>query len=48
MAASARSLIETRFEQMFPTLEPVAIDRLRRFGEARTYGAGERPVRRQL
>jgi len=32
MAASARPLIETRYEQMFPTLEPAEIDRLRRGG----------------
>src|SRR3989442_1750384 len=44
MAASARPLIETRYEQMFPTLEPAEIHRLRRFGETRTYGAGERLV----
>jgi thioredoxin reductase (NADPH) len=44
MAALARSLIETRYEQMFPTLEPAEIDRLRRFGEVRTYGVGERLV----
>jgi thioredoxin reductase (NADPH) len=44
MAASARSLTETRYEQMFPTLDPAEIDRLRRFGETRTYGAGERLV----
>jgi hypothetical protein len=29
------STIETRFAQMFPTLEPGEIDRLRRFGETR-------------
>ena len=29
---------------MFPTLEPAEIDRLRRFGERRSYGAGERLV----
>jgi len=44
MAASTRPLIETRYEQMFPALEPAEIDRLRRFGEARNYGAGERLV----
>src|SRR6185295_9340906 len=44
MAAPARSLIETRFEQMFPTLEAAEIDRLRGFGEIRTYAAGERLV----
>jgi thioredoxin reductase (NADPH) len=44
MATSARPVIETRYEQMFPTLEPAETDRLRRFGETRTYGAGERLV----
>jgi thioredoxin reductase (NADPH) len=44
MAALARPVIETRYEQMFPVLEPAEIDRLRRFGETRTYGAGERLV----
>jgi thioredoxin reductase (NADPH) len=29
---------------MFPTLEPAEIDRLRRFGETRTFGTGERLV----
>ena len=44
MPAPARTLIETRYEQMFPTLEPAEIDRLRRFGETRTYGAGDHLV----
>jgi thioredoxin reductase (NADPH) len=35
------SVIETRFAQMFPTLEPGEIGRLRRFGEARAYAAGD-------
>jgi thioredoxin reductase (NADPH) len=39
-----RSIIETRSHQMFPTLEPREIDRLRRFGEHRAYQAGERLV----
>ena len=42
MAASERPIIETRHDQMFPVLEPTEIDRLRRFGEPRAYGAGER------
>jgi thioredoxin reductase (NADPH) len=45
MAASGRSLIETRREQMFPTLEPAEIERLRRFGELRSYRAGEHLAR---
>src|SRR6266850_3349170 len=44
MPTSARPIIETRYEQMFPILEPAEIDRLRRFGETRTYGVGERLV----
>jgi thioredoxin reductase (NADPH) len=44
MGAPARSVIETRFDQMFPKLEPREIDRLRRFGELRAYRAGERLV----
>jgi thioredoxin reductase (NADPH) len=37
-------LIETRYHQMFPTLAPADVERLRRFGEPRTYRAGERLV----
>jgi thioredoxin reductase (NADPH) len=37
----ARSIIDTRREQMFPVLEPVEIERLRRFGELRSYAHGE-------
>jgi thioredoxin reductase (NADPH) len=44
MRASARSLIETRSHQMFPTLAPGEIERLRRFGEPRAYRTGERLV----
>ncbi len=36
-----RSFIEARREQMFPILEPAEIDRVRRFGERRSYPAGE-------
>jgi thioredoxin reductase (NADPH) len=35
------SVIETRRHQMFPTLAPAEIERLRRFGELRSYRAGE-------
>lgn len=41
MPAPNRPLIEARGEQMFPTLEPAEIDRLRRFGELRSYRTGE-------
>ena len=44
MADSPRPIIETRFAQMFPVLEPAEVDRLRRFGETRTFGVGERLV----
>ncbi len=44
MPSSERSIIETRYEQMFPTLQPAEIDRLRHFGGTRTYRAGERLV----
>ena len=44
MAPASRPIIETRYAQMFPVLEPVEVDRLRRFGETRAYRAGERLV----
>jgi thioredoxin reductase (NADPH) len=44
MARPTRSVIETRYEQMFPRLDAAEIDRLRHFGESRTYAAGERLV----
>jgi len=37
MAEARRPIIETRYAQMFPILEPAEIDRLRRFGETRTF-----------
>jgi thioredoxin reductase (NADPH) len=40
----ARLLIETRFEQMFPKLDALEIERLRRFGETQTYARGEHLV----
>ena len=40
MAIAPRPIIETRYAQMFPTLEAEEIDRLRRFGEPRTYRRG--------
>jgi thioredoxin reductase (NADPH) len=43
--ASADALIAERGEQMFPTLSADEIDRLCRFGEARSYAAGETVVR---
>jgi thioredoxin reductase (NADPH) len=44
MAQSVRPLIEARRGQMFPVLEPEEIDRLARFGERRSYAAGDRMV----
>jgi thioredoxin reductase (NADPH) len=41
MTVLKRSLIDARSDQMFPTLEPAEIDRLRRFGKLRSYVAGE-------
>src|ERR1700681_3872943 len=41
MAAPTQSTIDTRRHQMFPTLERSEIERVRRFGEVRSYGAGE-------
>src|SRR5258708_5803712 len=41
MAVPTQSVIETRRHQMFPTLERAEIERVRRFGELRRYGAGE-------
>jgi len=35
------SVIEARRDQVFPTLEPEEIERVRRFGEVRSYRAGE-------
>src|SRR5512133_146115 len=44
MASPARSTIDTRYDQMFPTLDAAEIERLRRFGERRVFRAGERLV----
>jgi thioredoxin reductase (NADPH) len=41
MGVPTPSIIETRSHQMFPALEPAEIERVRRFGEVRSYGAGE-------
>jgi thioredoxin reductase (NADPH) len=42
--AATPSVIETRYDQMFPVLSPAEIERLRRFGEPRSYAAGEHVV----
>jgi thioredoxin reductase (NADPH) len=36
-----QSILDTRRDQLFPILEPLEIDRVRRFGTVRSYGAGE-------
>ncbi len=41
MARPSSPTLETRSHQMFPVLKPAEVDRLRRFGQARTYKAGE-------
>lgn len=41
MSATKPSIIDTRSPQMFPILEPAEIERMRRFGELHSYGAGE-------
>lgn len=40
-AVPTRLIIETRYAQMFRTPDPAELERLRRLGETRTYGAGE-------
>src|SRR6185437_5511570 len=37
----AQSIIETRGHQMFPHLTPEEVERVRRFGETRSFAAGE-------
>jgi len=44
MASPKGSTFDTRFAQMFPTLDPAEVERLRRFGETRAFPAGERLV----
>ena len=38
---STPSIIDTRFDRMFPTLEPAEIERVRRFGKLRAFAPGE-------
>jgi thioredoxin reductase (NADPH) len=35
------SIMDTRREQMFPTLQPFEIERVRRFGDERSFEVGE-------
>ncbi len=41
MSVPTKTIIDTRRHQMFPVLEPSEVERVRRFGEVRSYGAGE-------
>src|ERR1700694_621478 len=41
MSAPKQSIIDTRRHQMFPVLGTSEIERVRRFGVLRSYGAGE-------
>jgi hypothetical protein len=41
MAPTFESIREQRRDQMFPTLDSLEIERLRRFGEIRSFAAGE-------
>jgi thioredoxin reductase (NADPH) len=41
MTSPVRPITETRADQMFPSLEPTDIDRLRRFGGVQSFAAGD-------
>src|ERR1700730_17380542 len=41
MSVPTKSIIDTRRHQMFPILEASEVERVRRFGAVRSYGAGE-------
>jgi thioredoxin reductase (NADPH) len=41
MTSAMPSVMDTRREQMFPTLQPFEIERVRRFGEVRSFDIGE-------
>jgi thioredoxin reductase (NADPH) len=41
MAVPSKSTIDTRHDQMFPNLEASEVERVRRFGEVQSFGAGE-------
>jgi len=45
MSETTASIVDPRHDQMFPTLEAAEIERLRRFGEVLSYGAGEALVK---
>jgi len=41
MPSQTQSIREQRADQIYPTLDPLDIERMRRFGEVRTFAAGE-------
>ena len=41
MASQGQSIREQRRDQFYPTLDPLEIERVRRFGNARSFAAGE-------
>jgi thioredoxin reductase (NADPH) len=44
MASPVQSIFEQRHDQIFPKLDPLDIERVRRFGDVRSFAAGERLV----
>ncbi|MGB9391766.1 MAG: FAD-dependent oxidoreductase [Xanthobacteraceae bacterium] len=42
MAPPVQSILEQRRDQIFPKLDPLDIERVRRFGDVRSFAAGER------
>ena len=44
MASPVQSIFEQRRDQIFPKLDPLEIERVRRFGDVRSFAAGERLV----
>jgi thioredoxin reductase (NADPH) len=42
MAPSVQSILDQRRDQIFPKLDPLDIERVRRFGDVRLFAAGER------
>ena len=45
MSQTQQPIIDTRYDQMFPVLEPSEIERVRRFGAVRSFGLGETVVK---
>ncbi len=45
MSQTQQPIIDTRYDQMFPILEPSEIERVRRFGAVRSFGLGETVVK---